>query len=108
VRLDLFLRPDQETLTFRNNTGQTALPIRVEAARRLLQRLIGTRHIHQDRKAGSSADRRARLDLVLKNLNRAAHDEQSQSEPIRLRRLKAMKRLKDSLQASGRMPVPVS
>ena len=28
VRLDLFLRPDQETLTFRNNAGQTALPIR--------------------------------------------------------------------------------
>src|SRR4051794_41965368 len=28
VRLDLFLRPDQETLTFRNNMNQTALPIR--------------------------------------------------------------------------------
>ena len=28
VRLDLFLRPDQETLTFRNNMSQTALPIR--------------------------------------------------------------------------------
>ena len=28
VRLDLFLRPQQETLTFRNNPGQTALPIR--------------------------------------------------------------------------------
>ena len=28
IRLDLFLRPDQETLTFRNNAGQTALPIR--------------------------------------------------------------------------------
>src|SRR5258705_12964461 len=28
VRLDLFLRPDQETLTFRNNAGQTALPTR--------------------------------------------------------------------------------
>ena len=28
VRLDLFLRPDQETLTFRNNASQTALPIR--------------------------------------------------------------------------------
>jgi gluconate 2-dehydrogenase alpha chain len=28
VRLDLFLRPDQETLTFRNSIGQTALPIR--------------------------------------------------------------------------------
>jgi gluconate 2-dehydrogenase alpha chain len=28
VRLDLFLRPEQETLTFRNNAGQTALPIR--------------------------------------------------------------------------------
>jgi gluconate 2-dehydrogenase alpha chain len=28
VRLDLFLRPDQDTLTFRNNAGQTALPIR--------------------------------------------------------------------------------
>jgi gluconate 2-dehydrogenase alpha chain len=28
IRLDLFLRPAQETLTFRNNTGQTALPIR--------------------------------------------------------------------------------
>jgi gluconate 2-dehydrogenase alpha chain len=28
VRLDLFLRPDQETLTFRNRMNQTALPIR--------------------------------------------------------------------------------
>jgi gluconate 2-dehydrogenase alpha chain len=28
IRLDLFLRPAQETLTFRNNAGQTALPIR--------------------------------------------------------------------------------
>src|SRR5674476_893983 len=28
VRLDLFLRPDQETLTFRNNASQSALPIR--------------------------------------------------------------------------------
>ncbi len=28
VRLDLFLRPQQETLTFRNNMSQTALPIR--------------------------------------------------------------------------------
>jgi len=28
VRLDLFLRPAQETLTFRNNLNQTALPIR--------------------------------------------------------------------------------
>jgi gluconate 2-dehydrogenase alpha chain len=28
VRLDLFLRPEQETLTFRNNMSQTALPIR--------------------------------------------------------------------------------
>ncbi len=28
VRLDLFLRPEQETLTFRNNASQTALPIR--------------------------------------------------------------------------------
>src|SRR3954464_12021980 len=28
IRLDLFLRPEQETLTFRNNMGQTALPIR--------------------------------------------------------------------------------
>jgi gluconate 2-dehydrogenase alpha chain len=28
VRLDLFLRPAQETLTFRNNLSQTALPIR--------------------------------------------------------------------------------
>lgn len=28
VRQDLFLRPAQETLTFRNNLGQTALPIR--------------------------------------------------------------------------------
>lgn len=28
VRLDLFLRPEQETLTFRNNAGQSALPIR--------------------------------------------------------------------------------
>jgi gluconate 2-dehydrogenase alpha chain len=28
VRLDLFLRPDQETLTVRNNMKQTALPIR--------------------------------------------------------------------------------
>lgn len=28
IRLDLFLRPEQETLTFRNNTGQTALPMR--------------------------------------------------------------------------------
>ena len=28
VRLDLFLRPAQETLTFRNNASQTALPIR--------------------------------------------------------------------------------
>src|SRR5258708_19891138 len=28
VRLDLFLRPGQETLTFRNNESQTALPIR--------------------------------------------------------------------------------
>src|SRR5580700_6678752 len=28
VRLDLFLRPEQDTLTFRNNAGQTALPIR--------------------------------------------------------------------------------
>jgi gluconate 2-dehydrogenase alpha chain len=28
VRLDLFLRPDQETLTVRNNMTQTALPIR--------------------------------------------------------------------------------
>src|SRR5258708_26762903 len=28
VRLDLFLRPDQETLTFRNNMRQTALPSR--------------------------------------------------------------------------------
>src|SRR6195952_4192656 len=28
VRLDLFLRPEQETLTFRNNMSQTALPLR--------------------------------------------------------------------------------
>src|SRR5271167_2902340 len=28
IRLDLFLRPDQETLTFRNNANQIALPIR--------------------------------------------------------------------------------
>jgi gluconate 2-dehydrogenase alpha chain len=28
VRLDLFLRPAQETLTFRNKAGQTALPMR--------------------------------------------------------------------------------
>ena len=28
IRLDLFLRPDQETLTFRNNASQSALPIR--------------------------------------------------------------------------------
>ena len=28
VRLDLFLRPEQETLTFRNNGSQTAMPIR--------------------------------------------------------------------------------
>jgi len=28
VRLDLFLRPEQDTLTFRNNLSQTALPIR--------------------------------------------------------------------------------
>jgi gluconate 2-dehydrogenase alpha chain len=28
IRLDLFLRPSQETLTMRNNSGQTALPIR--------------------------------------------------------------------------------
>ncbi len=28
IRQDLFLRPAQETLTFRNNLGQTALPIR--------------------------------------------------------------------------------
>lgn len=28
IRLDLFLRPAQETLTFRNNASQTALPIR--------------------------------------------------------------------------------
>ena len=28
VRHDLFLRPDQQTLTFRNNASQTALPIR--------------------------------------------------------------------------------
>ncbi|MDF2118883.1 GMC family oxidoreductase [Roseiarcaceae bacterium H3SJ34-1] len=28
IRLDLFLRPAQETLTFRNNLNQTALPIR--------------------------------------------------------------------------------
>ncbi len=28
IRHDLFLRPDQTTLTFRNNTGQTALPVR--------------------------------------------------------------------------------
>ncbi len=28
VRLDLFLRPEQETMTFRNNASQTALPIR--------------------------------------------------------------------------------
>src|SRR3954447_24202962 len=28
IRLDLFLRPDQDTLTFRNNMSQTALPIR--------------------------------------------------------------------------------
>ena len=30
VRLDLFLRPDQETLTFRNNVGEPALPIRLQ------------------------------------------------------------------------------
>src|SRR5579859_7732089 len=28
VRLDLFLRPEQDTLTFRNHASQTALPIR--------------------------------------------------------------------------------
>ena len=28
IRHDLFLRPAQETMTFRNNAGQTALPIR--------------------------------------------------------------------------------
>ena len=28
VRLDLFLRPEQQTMTFRNNARQTALPIR--------------------------------------------------------------------------------
>lgn len=28
IRLDLFLQPEQETLTFRNNASQTALPIR--------------------------------------------------------------------------------
>ena len=28
VRLDLFLRPDQQTMTFRNNASQTAMPIR--------------------------------------------------------------------------------
>src|ERR1700704_530655 len=28
IRLDLFLRPEQDTLTFRNNKGQTALPMR--------------------------------------------------------------------------------
>jgi gluconate 2-dehydrogenase alpha chain len=28
VRLDLFLRPEQETLTFRNKADQTALPVR--------------------------------------------------------------------------------
>jgi gluconate 2-dehydrogenase alpha chain len=28
IRLDLFLRPEQETLTFRNNASQTALPMR--------------------------------------------------------------------------------
>jgi gluconate 2-dehydrogenase alpha chain len=28
IRLDLFLRPEQDTLTFRNNMSQTALPIR--------------------------------------------------------------------------------
>jgi gluconate 2-dehydrogenase alpha chain len=28
IRLDLFLRPDQETLTFRNKISETALPIR--------------------------------------------------------------------------------
>ena len=28
VRLDLFLRPEQQTLTFRNNASQTAMPIR--------------------------------------------------------------------------------
>ena len=28
IRHDLFLRPAQETLTFRHNAGQTALPIR--------------------------------------------------------------------------------
>src|ERR1700744_3281181 len=28
VRLDLFLRPEQQTMTFRNNASQTAMPIR--------------------------------------------------------------------------------
>ena len=28
VRLDLFLRPEQDTMTFRNNASQAALPIR--------------------------------------------------------------------------------
>jgi gluconate 2-dehydrogenase alpha chain len=28
IRLDLFLRPEQDTLTFRNNMSQTALPMR--------------------------------------------------------------------------------
>ena len=32
VRHDLFVRPTQTTLTFRNNTSQTALPIRAPGA----------------------------------------------------------------------------
>jgi len=32
IRHDLFLRPAQETMTFRNNSSQTALPIRTWGA----------------------------------------------------------------------------
>ena len=40
---------------------------------------------------------------MLKKLRRAIHNEQSQTEPVRARRFKAMKRLEDIPQAFGRI-----
>ena len=50
------------------------------------------------RKTGASSDNRSHLYLMLKDLCRAICDEQSQSKPIRMGRLKTVKRFKDVLQ----------
>ena len=58
--------------------------------------------MRRDSKARTSTHNGLHLDFVLKQFHRTTNDKQSEPEPVRARWVKAMKRLEDLMQTSGR------